>query len=104
MSASGSRNDRCRVASIGWRGRVQSKVMASAHRVSVLIFVPEHGFGTRRFPMLYYTIVFFVIALIAAFFGFSGIAAGAVSIAKLLFFVFLILAVVSLLLDRKSVV
>src|SRR3546814_9954394 len=74
MSASGSRNDRCRVASIVWRGRVQSKFMASAHRVSVLIFVPEHGFGTRRFPMLYYTIVFFVIALIAAFFGFSGIA------------------------------
>ena len=31
--------------------------------------------------MLHYAVVFFVIALIAALFGFSGIAAGAVSIA-----------------------
>lgn len=39
--------------------------------------------------MLHYAIVFFVIALIAALFGFGGIAAGAVEIGKLLFFVFL---------------
>jgi uncharacterized membrane protein YtjA (UPF0391 family) len=45
--------------------------------------------------MLYYAIVFFVIALVAAFFGFSGIAAGAAGIGKLLFFGFLVLAVVS---------
>ena len=35
--------------------------------------------------MLHYAVVFFVIALIAAFFGFSGIAAGAAGIAKILF-------------------
>lgn len=46
--------------------------------------------------MLYYAVVFFVIALIAAFFGFGGIATGAVSIAKILFFIFLVMAVVSL--------
>jgi uncharacterized membrane protein YtjA (UPF0391 family) len=46
--------------------------------------------------MLHYAIVFFIIALIAAVFGFGGIAAGAVGIAKILFFVFLILAAVSL--------
>lgn len=46
--------------------------------------------------MLHYAVVFFVIALIAAFFGFGGIAAGAVSIAKILFFVFLAMAVVTL--------
>ncbi len=45
--------------------------------------------------MLYYAIVFFVVALIAAFFGFSGIAAGAASIGKLLFIGFMVLAVVS---------
>jgi uncharacterized membrane protein YtjA (UPF0391 family) len=45
--------------------------------------------------MLYYAVVFFVIALIAALFGFGGIAAGAVGIAKILFFVFLIVAVLS---------
>lgn len=46
--------------------------------------------------MLYYALVFFVIAIIAALFGFGGIAAGAVEIAKILFFVFLVLFVVSL--------
>ena len=40
--------------------------------------------------MLHYAVVFFVIALIAAVFGFGGIAAGAVEIAKILFFIFLI--------------
>jgi uncharacterized membrane protein YtjA (UPF0391 family) len=47
--------------------------------------------------MLHYAIAFFVIALIAALFGFGGIAAGAVEIAKILFFVFIVLAVVSFL-------
>jgi uncharacterized membrane protein YtjA (UPF0391 family) len=46
--------------------------------------------------MLYYAGVFFVIAPIAALFGFGGIAAGAVEIAKILFFVFLIITVVTL--------
>ena len=47
--------------------------------------------------MLHYAVVFFVIALIAAVFGFGGIAASAVGIAKVLFFVFLVLALVSFL-------
>lgn len=47
--------------------------------------------------MLYYAIVFFVIALVAALFGFGGIAASAVAIGKILFFVFAILAVSSFL-------
>jgi uncharacterized membrane protein YtjA (UPF0391 family) len=46
--------------------------------------------------MLHYAAVFFVIALIAAVFGFGGIAAGAAEIAKILFFVFLVLFVASL--------
>ena len=45
--------------------------------------------------MLHYAVVFLVIALIAAVFGFGGIAAGAVEIAKLLFFVFIVMAVVT---------
>jgi uncharacterized membrane protein YtjA (UPF0391 family) len=45
--------------------------------------------------MLHYAIVFFVIALVAAVFGFGGIAAGAVEIGKILFFVFLVVAVVT---------
>ncbi|MGV8803551.1 MAG: DUF1328 domain-containing protein [Polaromonas sp.] len=47
--------------------------------------------------MLHYSVVFFVIALIAAVFGFGGIAAGAVEIAKILFFLFVILAIASFL-------
>jgi uncharacterized membrane protein YtjA (UPF0391 family) len=49
--------------------------------------------------MLHYAVVFFIIALIAAFFGFGGIAAGAAGIAKILFVVFLIGALVSLLMS-----
>ncbi len=45
--------------------------------------------------MLHYAVVFLVIALVAALFGFGGIAAGAVEIAKILFFVFVIMAVVT---------
>jgi uncharacterized membrane protein YtjA (UPF0391 family) len=54
--------------------------------------------------MLHYAVVFLVIALIAALFGFGGIAAGAVEIAKVLFFIFLALFVISLIvgLFRRS--
>ena len=45
--------------------------------------------------MLHYAVVFLVIALIAAVFGFGGIAAGAVGIDKILFFVFVIMAIVT---------
>ncbi|MDM0068530.1 DUF1328 domain-containing protein [Variovorax sp. J31P207] len=45
--------------------------------------------------MLHYAVVFLVIALIAALFGFGGIAASAVGIAKILFVIFLVLALAS---------
>lgn len=51
--------------------------------------------------MLYWAVVFFVIALLAAAFGFGGIAGAAVGLAKMLFFVFLILAVVSIIFGRR---
>lgn len=51
--------------------------------------------------MLYWTAVFFVIALVAAFLGFGGLAAGAAGIAKILFFVFLGMALISLLFGRR---
>jgi len=46
--------------------------------------------------MLRYAAIFFVIALVAALFGFTGIAVGAAEIAKVLFFIFLIIFVVTL--------
>ena len=51
--------------------------------------------SNRRETMLHYAIVFFVIALVAALFGFGGIAAGAAEIAKILFFVFLVIAAIT---------
>ncbi len=46
--------------------------------------------------MLYWALVFFVVAIIAAVFGFGGIASASAGIAQLLFFVFLALLVISL--------
>lgn len=47
--------------------------------------------------MLGWTALFFIIAIVAAVFGFSGIAVAAAGIAKLLFFIFLVLFIVSVL-------
>ena len=47
-------------------------------------------------PMLSWTVAFLVLAIIAAIFGFFGIATAAIGIAKLLFYIFLALFVVSL--------
>ncbi|HYL73143.1 MAG TPA: DUF1328 domain-containing protein [Bryobacteraceae bacterium] len=46
--------------------------------------------------MLYWALMFLLIALLAAVFGFTGISMMAAGIAKLLFFIFVILFVVSL--------
>lgn len=47
--------------------------------------------------MLYWSVVFLIIALIAALFGFTGVYVAAAGIAKILFFVFLVLFALSLL-------
>lgn len=46
--------------------------------------------------MLNYALVFLVVALLAAVFGFTGIALAAAGIAKILFFIFLLFFVVTL--------
>jgi uncharacterized membrane protein YtjA (UPF0391 family) len=48
--------------------------------------------------MLYWAAVFFVIAIIAALLGFTGIVASAVAIAQILFYIFIVLFIVSLIL------
>ena len=52
--------------------------------------------------MLYYSLVFLVVALIAAVFGFGGIASASAGIAQILFFVFLLLFVGTLLIRAFS--
>jgi uncharacterized membrane protein YtjA (UPF0391 family) len=46
--------------------------------------------------MLYWTMVFLVIALIAGVLGFTGVYMAAAGVAKILFFLFLVLFLVSL--------
>ena len=53
--------------------------------------------------MLYYTWIFLVIALLAALFGFGVIASAAAGIAKILFFIFLALFLISLITGRRAV-
>lgn len=52
--------------------------------------------------MLSWAIGFLVVAIIAAFFGFTGIAIGAAAIAKVLFFLFLIAFVVALVMHYRG--
>jgi len=49
--------------------------------------------------MLGWAITFLILGLIAAVFGFTGIAGAAIGIAKILFFVFLVIFVVMLLMS-----
>jgi len=53
--------------------------------------------------MLHWSLVFLVFALIAAVLGFGGLAGAAVGIAKILFFVFLIIWLVAMLTGRRAV-
>jgi uncharacterized membrane protein YtjA (UPF0391 family) len=52
--------------------------------------------------MLSWAIAFFIVAIVAAIFGFTGLAGTAVGIAKVLFFLFLIGFVVSLILHLRG--
>ncbi len=51
--------------------------------------------------MFSWAIAFFIIALLAAIFGFTGLAVSAAGIAKIIFVVALILAVISLVAGRR---
>jgi uncharacterized membrane protein YtjA (UPF0391 family) len=47
--------------------------------------------------MLYWTLIFLIVALVAGLLGFGAIAFAAAGVAKILFFIFLVLFLVSLL-------
>jgi uncharacterized membrane protein YtjA (UPF0391 family) len=46
--------------------------------------------------MLYYALVFLLVSILAAIFGFGGISIASAGIAKILFFIFIVLFLVSL--------
>lgn len=52
--------------------------------------------------VLRWAIIFFVIALVAALFGFGGIAGASADIAQILFFGFLIFAVIALIMNAMG--
>ncbi len=53
--------------------------------------------------MLHYAWIFLILAIIAAIFGFGGIAVAAAGIAKVLVFIFIALFVIGLLAGRRAV-
>lgn len=58
----------------------------------------HHGGGRsgEEIPMLRWALAFFIVAVIAAVLGFGGIAVAAAGIAKLLFYIFVVLFLVAL--------
>ena len=54
--------------------------------------------------MLRYALAFLIVAIIAGAFGFGGIYAAAAGIAKILFFIFLALFLISLVMGRRVAV
>jgi len=50
--------------------------------------------------MLHYSLVFFVVALFAGLFGFTGVVGAAADIARILFVLFIGLAMVSCIINR----
>ncbi len=51
--------------------------------------------------MLTWSIIFLIVSIVAALFGFTNIAGTSMDIAKVLFFIFLILFIVSLIMGRR---
>ena len=52
--------------------------------------------------MLRWALLFFIVAIVAAVFGFGGIAAAATDVARVLFYVFIVLFVRALIFGRRG--
>ena len=53
--------------------------------------------------MLSWTLLFLIIALVAALLGFGGIAGAAAGFSKILFFIFLVVWIISLVIGRRAI-
>jgi uncharacterized membrane protein YtjA (UPF0391 family) len=86
---------------VAWRassGAAHGQPACVAQRLLDQYRVSKRG----AFPMLYWAIVFFIVAIIAGVFGFFGIATAAAGIAKFLFLLFAVLFVLSLILGMRG--
>jgi len=63
-------------------------------KLSPVIRIPDLK---GEFAMLRWALIFFIVALLAAVLGFSGIAVAAAGVAKVLFFLFVVLFLITLL-------
>lgn len=82
------------------RGQPLAQSSLLSAQPSVVVTAPCGAF--LELAMLYWSATFFIIALISAVFGFGGLAAGAADIAKVLFFLFIVLFVISFLVSLFS--
>jgi uncharacterized membrane protein YtjA (UPF0391 family) len=78
------------------RALLQNCLVKTFHREPFPSSAVHLAIYGRRSKMLYYAVVFLVIALVAGLLGFGGIAGASAGIAQILFFVFLALLVLSL--------
>jgi uncharacterized membrane protein YtjA (UPF0391 family) len=61
------------------------------------VYQSKINFNSKQLSiMLRWAATFFIIALVAALFGFTGIASGAAAVAKALFFIFIVLFLLTL--------
>jgi uncharacterized membrane protein YtjA (UPF0391 family) len=68
--------------------------------VKVGITIAPLSAGGQK-QMLYYTWIFLLLALIAGLFGFGIVASAAAGIAKILFFIFLVIFLITLITGRR---
>jgi len=54
-------------------------------------------------PMLYWAVIFLIVAIVAGVLGFGGIAGASVGIARVLFGIFLVLFLISLIAGRSLI-
>jgi len=62
----------------------------------------SHEEPRERSTMLRWALIFFIVAVVAAFLGFGGIAGTAAGIAEILFYAFLVVAVITLILGLMT--
>ncbi|GGO81794.1 hypothetical protein GCM10011348_21620 [Marinobacterium nitratireducens] len=71
------------------------------HARSLIQVLPHESHNGRERQMLYFAVLFFIVAVVAGLLGFTGVAAGAVEIIRILFVVFVVLFFVSLIKGLK---
>lgn len=89
----------CRACAGNSKGLIRPVLDSSCHSVDLRVSYDNKV--NKEVAMLQWSITFLIVAIIAGFLGFGGIAGTATDIAKILFGVFLILFLVSLVFGRR---